>query len=388
MPEGPTTMRLFSCQSCHQILFFESVQCTKCGHVLAYLPDRAVVGALEPLEAPAAADIFDARATWRVVGEDAGAAAAYRLCRNYGDHAVCNWAIPAGDPHDYCRACRLDHVIPDLGAPGAKEAWHRLEIAKRRVLYTLFALGLPVEGTDVRPQGGLAFDFLKEQDGPGAPRVFTGHDEGLITINIAEADAPFRERMRVQMGEAYRTVLGHFRHEIGHYYWDRLIRDGAHLAGFRARFGDERADYAAAQEHHYASGAPADWPSHFVSSYAAMHPWEDWAETWAHYLHMVDTLETARGYGLSLQAAAGGDTASPVALAARRVDPHAFDDMMSAWVPLTMALNSLNRSMGTSDAYPFVLSPPAVDKLRFVHAIVEDAAAGGIGLAPPSSLAA
>jgi hypothetical protein len=358
-------MKLFSCQNCGQVLFFESVQCIQCGCVLAYLPERTVVAALEPLGT--------SRATWRVAGEDGDAPAAYRLCRNYGEHAVCNWAVPAGDSDEYCPSCRLNHVIPDLRGPGAKDAWRRLEIAKRRVLYTLFKLGLPVEGTAVRPHG-LAFDFLKDQGGPGAPRVFTGHNGGLITINVAEADAPFREKMRVQMGESYRTVLGHFRHEIGHYYWDRLIGGGPRLPGFRARFGDERADYGAAQKQHYTNGAVPDWPTCFVSSYASMHPWEDWAETWAHYLHMVDTLETAQGYGLSLKPAADGHPLAQAALAARRVDPHAFDALIKGWIPLTMALNSLNRSMGTGDAYPFVLSGPAIDKLRFVHEVVEEAA--------------
>jgi hypothetical protein len=295
------------------------------------------------------------------------------LCQNGWEHEVCNWAVPAAEAEPYCRACRLNQTIPNLGDPAAKEAWHRLEIAKRRLLCTLFDLRLPVESKAVDPERGLAFSFLKNE---GDAIVFTGHNDGLITINIAEADDPFREKTRVQMGETYRTLLGHFRHEIGHYYWDRLIADGPWLAGFRSRFGDERADYGEAQQRHYQSGPPPDWGRHFVSAYASMHPWEDWAETWAHYLHMSDTLETARAYGLALRPRPTSDGAShPVStLAVRRLDPHSFDDLVSGWVPLAVALNSLNRSMGLADPYPFVLSEAAIEKLRFAHQVIEGSA--------------
>ena len=215
----------------------------------------------------------------------------------------------------------------------------------------------------------MAFDFLQDTD--GAPKVFTGHHDGLITINIAEADDPFREKMRVQMGETYRTLLGHFRHEIGHYYWDRLIEETPlRWRSSATLFGDERADYAEAQKRHYSAGPPADWVDNFVSGYASMHPWEDWAETWAHYLHIVDTLETARAYGLSLQPAPVTNRRAARPVAATKLDPSSFEDLIGGWIPLTLALNSLNRSMGTRDGYPFVLSEPAIAKLRFVHDVV------------------
>jgi hypothetical protein len=236
-------MKLFACV-CQHLLFFESVACTRCGRTLAFLPDRRLLASLEP-DGPA----------WSVEG------ARYRLCRNYTEHAVCNWAVPAGEDHEYCRSCRLDEVIPNLGRPGAQAAWHRLEIAKRRLLYTLIDLGLPVESKTDDPGKGLAFRFL--EDDPATGHVATGHDAGVITINVAEADDPFREKMRVQLGEPYRTVLGHFRHEVGHHYWNRLVADAPALDRFRATFGDERADYAEAQRRHYAptgprpTGAPA-----------------------------------------------------------------------------------------------------------------------------------
>jgi hypothetical protein len=354
---------LFRCQSCEQVVFFESVKCTRCGHVLAFLPDRAVMSALEQAEEGEAGT-----GLWRALAAGANGAR-YRLCRNSTEHEVCNWAVPESDADAYCRSCRLNHLIPNLADPQAKAAWHRIEIAKRRLLYTLFDLGLPVETKTENPQGGLAFDFLK--DGAEA-KVFTGHSDGLITINAAEAEDPFREKMREQLGETYRTVLGHFRHESGHYYWERLIANGPRLNDFRALFGDETQSYEAACARHYAEGPPADWPERFVSSYATMHPWEDWAETWAHYLHMVDGLETARAYGLSLRPAPAG-AAPELSVTARRLDPRSFDDLMKGWIPLTLALNSMNRSFGTRDPYPFVLSPAAIEKLRFVHDVVEAA---------------
>ena len=338
-------MKLFSCV-CEQLVFFESVACIRCGRTLAFVPDRGLVQAMD-----------EDASVWRPAAED-GNQSRYRPCRNAREHAVCNWAVPVDDPEEYCRSCRLNRTIPDLGVPGAKEAWHRLEIAKRRLVYTLLDLDLPVDG--------LAFSFLKD-DPAAAVKVFTGHSDGVITINVAEADAPFRERMREQLGETYRTLLGHFRHEIGHYYWQRLVDGGPRLAEFRARFGDERADYAAAQRRHYDAGPPPDWPERFVSAYASMHPWEDWAETWAHYLHMVDTLETARSFGLALKPRPASDAPAEPPVAVRRLDPRSFDGLMTGWFPLTIAMNGLNRSMGLPDPYPFVLAPPAVEKLRFVH---------------------
>jgi hypothetical protein len=358
-------MKVFTCAACQQTLFFENYRCTKCGHRLAYVPEHAVLTALDPAPRSAGAgspDSFVALAR-PIKGQR------YRLCANATQQDACNWAVPDGEGVPLCRACRLNEVIPNLGDPEARGAWLLLEASKRRLLYTLIELGLPVESRAERPEGGLAFSFLKE-DASGGEKVFTGHSDGLITINVAEADAPFREKTRQELGETYRTLLGHFRHEIGHYYWDRLIHDSPWLPRFRELFGDESADYDQARQRHYDQGPPGDWPSRFVSSYASMHPWEDWAETWAHYLHMVDTLETARSFGLALRLKPAGGPALPE-VATRRLDFDDFDDLMRAWVPLTVAVNNLNRSMGLADLYPFVIPAPAVDKLRFVHDVVE-----------------
>jgi hypothetical protein len=347
-------VKLFICVACQQAVHFENSQCVRCGHALAYLPDRATLTAIEPLP--------DDAGGFLALGPEA-AGARYRPCGNQIDHRACNWAVPEADDHRFCRACRLNEVIPNLADDRAHEAWLKLEQSKRRLVYTLLALDLPVEPRAESPNG-LAFSF--RQDLPGAEKVMIGHDRGLITINIAEADSPFREKTRIELGESYRTLLGHFRHEIGHYYWERLVAGSPRLDRFRALFGDERASYEEAVAAHYKNGAPRDWPVRFVSSYASMHPWEDWAESWAHYLHMVDTLDTARSFGVALRS---GPAAGQ--LRTRRLDFDDFDDLARAWIPLTVALNSLNRSMGLPDPYPFVVSEAALEKIRFVHQCVE-----------------
>ncbi|WP_125483279.1 zinc-binding metallopeptidase family protein, partial [Caballeronia choica] len=256
-------------------------------------------------------------------------------------------------------------VIPNLKAPRRRYYWFRMEAAKRRLLYTLAVLGLRVDTRDENPKTGLHFEFLENRRGK---KVLTGHDNGLITMNIAEADDVRRERLRVALREPYRTLLGHFRHEIGHYYFDRLVVGTRQLNAFRTLFGDERADYSEALARHYREGAPADWGATHVSAYATMHPWEDWAETWAHYLHMVDTIGTARACGISMTPENPKD---PMFAAEALPGPPSFDLLMKQWVPLTYAMNSLNRSLGMPDPYPFALAPAAVKKLRFVHRVIE-----------------
>ena len=352
-------MKIFSCSVCQNVVFFENSQCTRCLHLLSYLPDRGVLSAIE----------ISAEDPQKIVVLDPAAQGArYRLCANYTSHAVCNWAIREDDPNDFCLACRLNHTIPDLSAPNAVEAWHHMEIAKRRLVYTLIGLGLPVESKEGEANTGLAFAFKRDEaDGT---RVLTGHCDGLVTINVREADPAERERTRLELGETYRTLLGHFRHESGHYYWERLVSNSAWLSQYRALFGDETLDYESAVQRHYQAGPPPNWPENYVSAYATMHPWEDWAETWAHYLHMVDTLETARSYGIALKpVAVGGAPAENVSM--RRLNFDDFTDLITAWLPLTVALNSFNRGMGLNDLYPFVLTDRVIEKLRFVHEVIE-----------------
>jgi len=286
--------------------------------------------------------------------------------------SVCNWVVPAGDSSDFCSSCRLNKVIPDLSSDRNTVAWFRLEVAKRRMLYTLLGLGLPVVPKNGDDASGLAFEFLEDSADGDANRVLTGHDNGLITINIAEADDVHREQQRTLQKEPYRTLLGHFRHEIGHYFWDRLVAAGPKLEAFRALFGDERADYQKALERHYGEGPPANWEGKFISAYATMHPWEDWAESWAHYLHMVDALETAGAAGLALRPKRPDEPRMQPPPDPLNPDHQNFEPMIESWLSLTYVLNNLSRGLGLPDSYPFVLSASAIDKLRFIHDIINE----------------
>lgn len=345
-------MKIFHCDHCRQLVFFENVHCLNCNHPLGFLQDLGVVGSLEATGGN----------LWRSPIPEAQGKA-YRLCANYQQENVCNWVVAASDPEPLCESCRLTRVIPDLNIAGNKEAWYRLEVAKRRLIYTLKSLGLPLISKAQDGERGLAFDFLA--DHPGGKKVFTGHSDGLITLNIAEANDAERERRRVNLREPYRTLLGHFRHEIGHYYWNVLIENSWLLDRYRQLFGDERTSYADAMKYHYENGAPAGWQESYISEYATMHPWEDWAETWAHYLHMSDTLEMARATGLTLRPQRADDPSLKASAATND-----FDQMIRDWLALTYVLNNLNRGLGLQDGYPFVLSPPVIEKLRFIHEVI------------------
>ncbi len=354
-------MKIFHCDHCQNLIFFENTTCVKCGHFVAFLPDRGELASLE--QGP--------DGLWHPGGNNSSGVS-YRLCRNYEVEKVCNWAVPADDPVPLCLSCRLTRVIPNLTDPSHRVAWMKLEVAKRRLVYSLLHFHLPILNKVFDPKNGLAFDFLADKVTPDAKptSVLTGHDDGLITINIAEADDGEREKRRLQLGEPYRTLLGHFRHEVGHYYWDRLIKDSPLCQEFRKFFGDERADYAQALQRYYKDGPAADWPQRFVSAYASSHPWEDWAESWAHYLHMADTLETAEGCGLSLKPRRKDEPTLNPTLISADGQPNSFERMTQAWFSLTYVLNNLNRGLGLQDGYPFVLSVAALEKLGFIHRVI------------------
>ncbi len=351
-------MKIFHCDHCGHLLFFENTECVACGRRVAYLPDLRLVGSLDA----------DGAEVWRSPLSRA-APSGYRLCQNDKFERTCNWAVPAEDANPLCVSCRITRVIPNLADPANRAAWYRLEVAKRRLLFTLVELGLWTPDHDGGQPGALTFEFLADAD-PGGPPVLTGHADGVITVNVAEANDAEREKRRAAMHEPYRTLLGHMRHESGHYYWDHLIKDTPETAEFRTLFGDERADYAGALAAHYQRGPTADWQARFVSEYASAHPWEDWAETWAHYLHMVDTLETAATSGVSMKPRRRDEPALATVPQPVAPQPAAFDRLIDSWFPLTYLLNNLNRGLGLADAYPFVLSLPAVAKLRFVDTVV------------------
>jgi hypothetical protein len=354
-------MKLFRCQVCDNIIYFENRTCGRCGHRLGYVPELEIMAALEPAGGDA----------WTPLAGDGGPR---RFCAN-ADHDVCNWLTAGGGCERLCVACRHNDTIPNISLPSHLAAWRDIELAKHRLFYSLLRWKLPLATRAEDPSHGLAFEFLADPPQPSGPRVMTGHDDGVVTIALAEADSAEMEKRRAELAEPYRSLLGHFRHEVGHHYWDLLVRDGGKLEQCRAAFGDDSQDYEAALRRHYAQGAPPDWPQRFVSAYATSHPWEDFAETWAHYLHIVDTLETASAFGLRIKPPVDKDGAHSARL---DFDPYVaggVDEIIDAWAPFVVAMNSVNRAMGRPDLYPFVIAPAVVEKLRFIHELVRGASA-------------
>lgn len=360
-PDMPRRGHAYRCQ-CGRPIFFRNSLCLACGAKLGYEPDLAEVRALRP---------GPKGNTWILAGSGAGSAS-FRRCANFDTPAGCNWLLPAEYPSDLCVSCRLNRTIPNLSDVNNGRYWRMIENAKRRLVAQLLSVGLPVRSkVEEDPARGVMFDFLRSL--PGEPRVMTGHGSGLITLNVEEADDSIRERIRHELHEPYRTLLGHFRHEIGHYYWESLIAGTPWHDKFRLLFGDERYDYATALHRNYETGPPPDWRDRHISSYASAHPWEDWAECFAHYLHLVDSLDTALGFGLC-----GDDIEAEVEPFKLEdlYDPGAPDaprilSLVNSWMDLVTALNELARSMGHQDFYPFVMSRPVLRKLHFIYLVVK-----------------
>lgn len=333
-------MRRYDCPNCANEVHFENAVCVKCNSNLGYLSS---VDQFKSAVAESSAEIECAN-------------------RNL---ISCNWLVEPNDASQYCTSCRHTLIIPDLSMPQNIDRWARLESAKRMLFYALHKFRLPLPEQSDAPEKWLRFEFKADVlsiDGQQTS-VMTGHESGVVTINIVEADDEVRERHRVAMGEPYRTLIGHFRHEVGHYYWDRLVADAGHTEAFRSMFGDERITYAEALQRHYQTGAPLGWEMLYVSSYASSHPWEDFAETWAHYFHMIDGLETAQNYAIGELTPSAGVYRGPY-------ESNNFNELINAWVPLTIAMNAMNRSIGNSDFYPFVLSEAISAKLQFVHNLI------------------
>ena len=346
---GMSPVRDLLCPACGQHLAFENSVCLSCGSAVGF----------------SAQDM-----AFLVISPDGGGvnrgsvdASEYQLCANL-HLAQCNWLVEVYPFRQLCASCELTRTRPSDDDRAALAGFADAERAKRRLIAELYELKLPVVGRQQDPQYGLAFDLLSGS----SEQVVTGHDNGVITVDLAEGDDVHREQMRVAMDEPYRTLLGHFRHEVGHYYFYRLVEHSPdHLQAFTRLFGDPGADYQAAIDRHYSQGAPAGWDESYVSQYATMHPAEDWAETFAHYLHIRSTLDTAAAFGL----------APATATYQRRVlGPSGFDTIIDMWLPLAWSLNMVNRSMGKSDLYPFVLPVPVLEKMRLIHAVVDETAAG------------
>ncbi|XDB00101.1 putative zinc-binding metallopeptidase [Sulfitobacter sp. LCG007] len=342
-------MKRFHCPNCSNEVHFDTHTCVRCGQSQGYAPEAMDMQLLR----------------------DDGTGP--RRCLN-ADGAGCNWLVPEGDTSALCAACKHNNVVPDPSFSGNRQRWAEIELAKRRLIYALDRWALPHPTREDNAGLALAFDFLAEIPEPDGrtETVLTGHADGLITVNIAEGDDVIRTERQSAMDESYRTLIGHMRHEVGHYYWQTLVGPSPALDEFRKLFGDERADYAQALKTHYETGAPDGWQDAYISAYATTHPWEDFAETWSHWMHIVDGLESAAAYGL----APLDDDGKPSGLAG---DPYAVRDIgpvIEAWVPLTVAVNNLNRGMGQPDLYPFVLSRPVEEKLDFINRLIHGAAAG------------
>lgn len=359
-------MRAYVCTRCRELVAFESQACRACGAVLGFDPATATVEALQPAAGGLAAL------------DDPGGNAFWARCSR-SDLTGCNWLVPVEGKGGPCLSCSLTANLPTAGDDEYRQAFAKAEMAKRRLVYQLLGLGLPVKGKAEEPTGGLSFELVASDR-----HVVTGHDKGLITLDLNETDDSFREQTRAQFGEPYRTILGHFRHEVGHYYWSRLLAQDGPLDGCRRRellvearglFGDDRHGYDEALGAHYSSGPVPQWEGAYVSAYAAMHPLEDWAETFAHFLHIWDAVQTAASFGVLVVGPVDDrtgrrDPAKASVPSEETASLEGFDAVIADWAPLTGALNALNRSLGKDDLYPFELQPTVIGKLAFVHRVI------------------
>ncbi len=343
-------MKIFQCGHCNHSVFFENYTCDNCGHLTGFRDQDRKMLTFNPGGDSLISDREQIE---------------YKFCKNK-EYGVCNWVIEKNDPEDFCHACQLNRTIPNLSAKKNFKKWRNLEVAKHRLIYQLQKIGLPLP-SKMRYDEGLCFDFVARQNNP---KLMTGHANGVITILLKEADSVLREQMRKQLLEPYRTLVGHLRHEVGHYFWNILVyKDPQVLAEYRAIFGNEQMNYADALQKYYLQGAPENWQLSFISKYATSHPWEDWAETWAHYLHIMDMVETAYFFGLNVKPIGSiNDMKANVSF-----DPYTiedFDVIIQTCIPLSFAVNSINRAMGVPDVYPFVITPPVIDKMKFIHQLL------------------
>lgn len=335
-------MKLFQCR-CGQTIYFESHSCINCGALLRFDPAEL---RMRSLDISASGALVDAS------GES------FVGCENGRLYGNCNWLRPAADENPLCFGCQFNRTIPALTSPESVRRWSRLETSKKRLFYTLLSLRLPLVSGHKDPDNGLLLDFVEDSrtDPYRYPEAFlhTGFLGGVVTINVLEADDVAREAVKAEMNESYRTVLGHLRHESGHYYWSLFAPDDDDVRRFEELFGYIGEDYGASLERYYTNGPAPDWPTRCISAYASAHPVEDWAESWGHYLHIFDVLETAAAHGVTDTPPFDGDIRSRIA----------------TWRSLSITLNELNRSIGLGDAYPFVVNGLVEEKLVYVDSVI------------------
>ena len=343
-------MKIFQCGHCEHPLFFEDYSCENCGHLSGYRDGDRKMLTFDPGRPSLISDRENME---------------YKYCKNNGHH-VCNWILEKDDPVDYCRACQLNRTIPNLSDGTNFLKWKNLERAKHRLIYQLQKIGLHLV-SKMNDDKGLCFDFIAKRQNPN---IMTGHANGVITILLREADSVFREQIRTQLQEPYRTLIGHLRHEVGHYFWQQLVFPNKNiLKNCRAIFGNDEMNYGDSLQHYYKHGAPEDWQVSFISKYATSHPWEDFAETWAHYLHIMDLAETAHFFGLRVNPPEMSDEMKTEVT----IDPYSVEEfrtVVATCVPLSFAVNSMNRSMGIPDVYPFVITPVVIEKMSFIHELL------------------
>ena len=343
-------MKVFQCGNCDYPIFFENYECENCRHVSGYRDVDRQMLTFDPSKSTLLSDREKIE---------------YKYCKNH-EHGVCNWLILKDSPEDFCRACQLNRTIPDLSDSTNFPKWKNLEVAKHRLIYQLQKIGLSLPSKMTSAEG-LCFDFIAKSK---TSNIMTGHANGVITILLREADSVLREQAKQEMQERYRTLIGHLRHEVGHYFWEQLIsNDEDALRSFRNIFGNEETNYGDALQAYYKNGAPDNWRDSFISKYATSHPWEDWAETWAHYLHIMDMVETAHFFGIEVN----NKEISANMKIASSFDPYTlkdFETIVQTCVPLSFAVNSINRAMGIPDVYPFVISPTVANKMKFIHQLL------------------
>ncbi|TNU74701.1 hypothetical protein FH969_07670 [Miniimonas arenae] len=345
-------MHHYRCPQCSGLLYSDSLACRSCGTEIGVHPPSQRFLSVQP-------DGVERDGT------------RWFACGNRDQR--CNWLVDVASGDERCTACRMTRRIPEPDDTLAIAKLAKVAKDKRRLLLHLASLGLPITPWYEQP-GGLGFDLLSSRSGNGPVRI--GHAGGIITIDLAESLDDHRERLRVSLGEPYRTMLGHFRHESGHYYQRVLVETTDWIGECRELFGDERASYADAISRHYSEGAPQGWIQGYISEYATMHPWEDFAETWAHYLHITDTLGVLAEAGVELLADRHPD------LLPRDITPrtsyHGREtrEMLQDWYWCSKLLNRANQAMGKGDLYPFGIVAAVARKLDFVHRVVQDASAG------------